>query len=83
MVQPVYQPRVTLTGRIRLRLGRFGRVIAQVEERIDRVHGWPDRTGHWVEEVISTRHEYRDATANDIVNSGPYTQAVKQQEGGA
>lgn len=60
MVQP--PPRISraLTGRVRLRRGYFGRVIAQVEVQLTSYNPWsPER-------VIAIRHEWRDAKSSDL-----------------
>lgn len=56
-----------LTGDLRVRIGAFGRIILQVEERYQMVRGWPGGAP----EVGATIHRWRDATLIDIQQLSP------------
>ena len=65
MVQTIPRTLTTVTGKTRVRMGYFRRVITQVQIRCDVHHGIPVRPGSPLN-ILRTFYEWRDATAADM-----------------
>ena len=63
-MQPLSWTKTHLTGRIRFRIGRFGKLVTQLEYRQERYSGAPPMHGQ-AKEPQSISLKWRDAKGND------------------
>ena len=75
MVSPISLFRATPTGRLSVRNGLFGRLVLQVEERLDYFSAL-DRE----QRVTSTSMRWRDARVADVVPTMQSADAGRQPE---